>query len=270
MKMTIVVDNLSCRQSLLSEWGYSALLETPTGNVLLDTGEHGDILMHNLRELHIRPERINHIILSHGHFDHCGGLGELLKHAPQATLWGAPQISIRRGTGADPTQAFAQGGGALLQIPMTSVKDAATVMPGVIAFDVPQEERNLTFVHQKNMWEAAPDGSFRPDSFADDLSLLIEGVYGYSLLLGCAHAGLPNILCHIRKRFGISSLYAVIGGMHLAPVAPEKMDQWIQALRVVEVQCWRPNHCTGFRAAAKLAAFFEDVDWAGAGTRMEL
>lgn len=270
MKLTVLVDNLSCRQKLLSEWGYSVLLETPTGNVLFDTGEHGDILMHNLQELRLCPESIKHIILSHGHFDHCGGLGEIVKHTPRATLWGAPSISVQRGTGSDPDKAFIQGGGVLLQIPMTPVEDAVTVMPGVIAFDVPQQVRDLAFVHQKNMWETAPDGSVRPDSFADDLSLLIEGEHGYSLLLGCAHAGLPNILRHIRKRFGISSLYAVVGGMHLAPVPPEQMDHWMQALRVVDVQCWRPNHCTGFRAAAKLAALFGDVDWAGTGTRMDL
>lgn len=271
MKLTVIVDNLCSRPRLLSEWGYAAVLETAEGNLLIDTAEHGATLLHNLHVLGFDPASLSDVFLSHGHFDHCGGLGELLVRAPHVRLWGASHIAVERRGGPDPATAEPEGGGQLLRLAgLHSIDDTAEILPGVTAFVVPQAFRDSAFINQDDMWEVGPDGALRPDTFADDMSLLVRGERGYSLLLGCAHAGLPNILRYAAARFGVTSYYAVVGGMHFTSLSSSELAPRLDALRSFDVRCWRPAHCTGFRAAAGLAARFPDVDWAGAGTEILL
>lgn len=269
MRLTIVVENHTVSQKLLAEWGYCAWLETEAGVVLLDTGGISHTLTHNLAALKLDAGRIRHLALSHGHFDHTSGLTDILRLKPDVHIWAAPSIGRPRLSGADAGRA--SGGGALLAgLAFTPVAPTADILPGVTAFTVPQSERDPRWVCTKNLFEKTEDGRIAPDSFEDDLSLLVRTEKGASVLLGCAHAGLPNILGYAARHFGIDRFEAVIGGTHLSSVAREDYPAWMAELVQYNVRRWRPCHCTGFAAAAELARRFNDVDWASAGTVHEL
>ena len=353
--VTIVVDNFCQRQGLYAEWGFSAFIRTPSGNLLWDTGGILHVLLHNLRALGIRPEGVENLALSHGHFDHASGLTDILRVAPSAKLWASREIARLRWGDADASRA--SGGGPLFAgLPFTPVDGGVEILPEVIAFTVPADERDPRFLVFDNMFETGatgdkvPDtfaddvsllvkgsagwsvvlgcahaglpnilnyamkrfgiegfdavtggthlsgacseelpvwmdalaavpgflvfdnmfetgatGDKVPDTFADDVSLLVKGSAGWSVVLGCAHAGLPNILNYAMKRFGIEGFDAVTGGTHLSGACSEELPVWMDALAAVPVRRWRVNHCTGFRTAAALAGRFDDVDWAGAG-----
>ena len=70
--------------------------------------------------------------------------------------------------------------------------------------------------------------------------------------------------------FAIERLHMVVGGSHLCGVDPENYGVWFDRLAEFPVEKWRLNHCTGFKAAAAMAARFDDVDWAGVGCRYVL
>ena len=269
MQCRILVDNMSCRLHLLAEWGYALHLTTPKGDVLLDTGGHGHILMHNARILGIDWRRLTAVVLSHGHFDHTCGLADVLAEASWAQVWGAPSLARERRAGRSAERV--DGGGPFLALSsLNQVAPEATVLPGVTAFVVPQEKRDPAFIYADTLWEVLPGETPRHDTFADDLSLLVEGTQGVSLLLGCAHSGLPNILAYAHEHFGVKSFHTVIGGTHLSSFSGKKLTVCIEALKAFDVRHWRPNHCTGFAAAAELARHFADVQWAGAGSLVDL
>ena len=265
VKATIVVDNFCQKQGLYAEWGYSMFIETPSGNLLWDTGGILHVLEHNLRALGINPASVQNIALSHGHFDHTSGLIDMLRLAPDAALWASENVARKRWGDADASRAG--GGGALFAaLPIRKVEPYAEILPEVIAFTVPQDERDPRFLNHDNMFEETPAGDKIHDTFADDVSLLIKGERGWSVVLGCAHAGLPNILRHVEKTFGVTAFDTITGGTHLCGASCDAYPTWMTALREVPVKRWRVNHCTGFRAAAELARHFPDVDWAGAGS----
>jgi 7,8-dihydropterin-6-yl-methyl-4-(beta-D-ribofuranosyl)aminobenzene 5'-phosphate synthase len=80
MKVTVVYDNEASQPGLKSDWGFSCLIETKSGELILfDTGADGAILLSNMEQLGIDPARIGIIVISHAHGDHSGGLGDILE-----------------------------------------------------------------------------------------------------------------------------------------------------------------------------------------------
>lgn len=265
MELTVVVDNYCAKSGLLAEWGYSSFLRTSQGNLLLDTGGTGHIFKHNLRELNISFNEIDAVVLSHSHHDHVGGLLDVLFSAPQAKFYAGAGVEKERRGDADGKRR--SGGIGFKALPQAHlIEDFEEVLPHVFAFRVPQKARASKFVCCRNMWEVMSNGELTADSFEDDVSVAVKGELGWSVLLGCAHAGLPNILKRAQDLFGIEEFDTVIGGSHLCAAKPQEYPEWFEELAHFSVKKWRLNHCTGFKAAAAMAAAFDDVDWAGAGS----
>lgn len=95
MKITIVYDNtLFEHGGLIADWGFSALVEVPSGKkILFDTGASGNILLNNMAVLGIAPSSIDEIFISHAHHDHVGGLKDFLSRNDQVKLWIPPSFS---------------------------------------------------------------------------------------------------------------------------------------------------------------------------------
>ncbi len=87
MKVTILYDNTIYQAGLVSDWGFSALVEANNHTILFDTGGNGKILMGNMKKLHINPLIIDTVFISHHHFDHVGGLSAFLNANNQVRLF---------------------------------------------------------------------------------------------------------------------------------------------------------------------------------------
>ncbi|MBO8131918.1 MAG: MBL fold metallo-hydrolase [Candidatus Marinimicrobia bacterium] len=87
MKVTIIYDNTTLRTELKADWGFSALTHVKGKNILFDAGANGDILLSNMKELKINPEKIEDIFISHLHWDHTGGLSSFLQLNNKVKLW---------------------------------------------------------------------------------------------------------------------------------------------------------------------------------------
>lgn len=87
MKLTIVYDNEAAQAGLEADWGFSCLVEANGRRLLFDTGGKGELLLRNLAELNLEPSTIPEVFISHSHWDHAGGLAELLRLNGEATVY---------------------------------------------------------------------------------------------------------------------------------------------------------------------------------------
>ncbi|MBW1992720.1 MAG: MBL fold metallo-hydrolase [Deltaproteobacteria bacterium] len=87
MKLTIVYDNETRQAGLKAEWGFACLVEEDGWRLLFDTGGNGALLLHNLAQLKLDPRHIPEIFISHSHWDHMGGLSDLLQLNPNAIVY---------------------------------------------------------------------------------------------------------------------------------------------------------------------------------------
>src|SRR6056297_1066154 len=85
--VTIVYDNEALQDDLISDWGFSCLVELKNRTLLFDTGTKGDILLHNMKKLDIHPSDIDSVFLSHNHHDHVGGLSAFRDKCPDAEIF---------------------------------------------------------------------------------------------------------------------------------------------------------------------------------------
>lgn len=259
-RLTILCENTVTRPGgLVGEHGFAALLETDQGRYLFDTGK-GLGLLANARLLDKDLTRLDGVILSHGHADHSGGLLMLLQHSGPLPVYGHPGLFTPRywvgkherrpnGCPFSRDQLAAAGGR------MEAVTEFRELLPGLfLSGEIP---RKTAFEKgDPNLMLAGEGGELVADPFLDDLSLALATAKGLLILVGCAHAGLVNIVKHFQDRTGERRLFAVLGGTHLAPADPEQLKATAAFLARCQVERLGLSHCTGLVHSAELAQLF--------------
>ncbi len=254
VSITILVDNQS-GDGLTSEHGLSLWIETEGKHILFDTGQ-GSTLESNARTLGVNLNETNILVLSHGHYDHTGGIPQVLQHARRMNVYCHPGVmqarySIKDGT-AKPIHMPKESVSALEKLPAQSLHwvDQALFLPEGIGLTgrIPRE---TSFEDTGGPFYLDPQG-MRADPIEDDLALWIWTDNGVIVCAGCSHAGLVNTLNDVRRLSHGLRIRAIIGGFHLLNASRERMDQTIAALQLLEPDMVVPCHCTGERACAVL------------------
>ncbi|KLU61506.1 ribonuclease BN [Peptococcaceae bacterium CEB3] len=275
LKVTVLVENtVGVPLGLLGEWGLALFLDFGDERILLDTGEQGN-LIGNAETLGIDLKRIDKVVLSHGHYDHTGGLLKLLQYRGHVPVYVHPDLFAGHyGRG------FNGEGDKYLGVPFRREqlmsagaefhfhKEPLELRPGLwLSGEIP---RRTDYERVDERMIQIRDGETVADTLPDDYSLYYASEGGLVIFLGCAHAGLVNIVEHAKQLTGQRKVRAIIGGTHLGPASPEQQQKTIEYLRTLKLEVLAPNHCTGPAMLAKLAGEFpRQFAWAGAGSTFE-
>jgi len=263
LSITTLSDNTARMGDFLGEWGLSILVETGETRVLLDTGKSFSAV-YNADTLGVDLGSIDIIVLSHGHYDHTGGLREILRRMRKEVeiiahpdIW---QIKYARREGEPDRyigvpflQTELESLGARFHLTTQPVVITGTIMttgeiPMVTAFE---EVDSALFIKEGPAWQ--------PDKVMDDQALIVKTEQGLVIILGCAHRGIINTLYHAQQLAGMRKIHTVVGGSHLINASEERLWQTIGALRELGVQRLGLCHCTDLPAASTLAQEFGEA-----------
>lgn len=255
MELTIIVDNKD-KDNLACEHGYALHIRTGKSSHLLDTGQSA-ILQSNAEKLGIDLSALDGVILSHGHYDHSGGLGWLLQKCPDLPLYLHSKAQLDRYSldedrakpvhiSRDTRKIIAEHGADKVH----QISQPTEIADGIwLTGSVPRltdfEDSGGDFYFDKEGQEV--------DIIPDDMSLWRQTDTGLVICLGCCHSGLINTLNHIMKVSGESNIDTIIGGMHLLNANTDRLEKTVTHLSHMDIKRIITCHCSGDEASAYLA-----------------
>jgi len=256
-RLTILADNTVLgKTESLGESGFSVYLETEYGNTLFDAGR-GTTVVHNSIVHRKNLQRLDRIIISHGHPDHCGGLYQVLGFHDKIDVLGHPDIFLnrfrkgrdgaKRYGGFPHTRGYLERSGAVFSFNEEFAEiGRGTYLSGEIPRETEYEHSDM-----ENRF-AVRDGQEIVDTIADDQSLIMNTENGILIVLGCAHSGIINIINHALRLTGTDDIYCIVGGTHLGFADEGQLTKTMQALKAYNIRKFIPAHCTGIPTAARL------------------
>jgi len=216
MEIKVLFDSQAIDRKYKTGWGLSFLVDD---QIIFDTGENGEWLIENMINLNVDINRIKAVAISHDHWDHTGGLWELLRKKQDLTIYCCQDFS-------------------------RDFKQKVKMLKGnLIEVDRPTKIAKDIFISAQIPGEYA-------GRFISEQALVIKSNKGISVLTGCTHPGIIKILQKVRKIFPRDKFYLVAGGFHLIDKPTEICKYIVEQLKELKVKIVGPTHCTGDEARA--------------------
>ncbi|MCK4662664.1 MAG: MBL fold metallo-hydrolase [Bacteroidales bacterium] len=245
MKIIVLNENFA-GLNYRAEHGLSYLIKADK-EILFDTGS-SDLFLINAKKLGININKIDTIVLSHGHWDHGNGL-MFLKNK---NLICHPDCFIKRYRKKDKTYVGIE----------LSLEEAHKRFVPILSKNPYKISKDITFlgeIPRVNNFESKSTPFQKEnnidDFVMDDSAVFVKSEKGLIIITGCSHSGICNIIEHAKKVSGINNVYAVIGGFHLKTL-DEITNKTIEYLKNQKIKHILPSHCTGFPVLSKFNELF--------------
>lgn len=221
MRIKVIASGSRRWERLIRRWGLSLLIGD---DLLFDTFGDPGYFLGNIRKFGIDLSKIKHIFLSHGHWDHISGLWHLINGRRDITVYICPGFSREI---KDRINSFG--------VKLVEAADATLIKEGIYSSGELCGESGGRKIYEH--------------------SLIIKKEEGLSLICGCAHPGIENIVRHVKKDFR-GDIYSLIGGFHLQDNTQGTNKRIVKELRILGIRRVAPMHCTGGSAAGIMRYVF--------------
>lgn len=273
MLIKTLVENTSLSEDFCSEHGLSLYIETSQYKILFDVGTSG-LFLQNAEKLDVDIAEVDYLVISHGHYDHGGGLGLFLQENKKAKVYLQQKAFEKHYSLRSKGQPAMIGLDSNLKdndrIVLTS--GFYTIDKGISLFSnvkikAPRPKSNQGLLTEE-------DGQMIEDDFAHEQNLVVEEAGKTLLVTGCAHNGIMNILEHFQSLYGRMP-DDVIGGFHLSsriygnedPEIIDRLGTYLLSTKAKFYTC----HCTGLESYEKLKGLMgETIDYLSVGSQITL
>jgi len=224
MKIRIIFDKDTDKKNLNTGWGVSFLIGD---SVLFDTGEKGEWLLDNMEKLKVDIKKIKKIVISHDHWDHTGGLWELLKKTENVKVYGCHGFS-------------------------EEFKNRVRELDAeFIESDTINEIENGIFV------TGEIKGRYK-DEHISEQALVVKTNNGLTVITGCSHPGIVKVIEKVKNRFLKEKIWMVFGGFHLMNKERREINLIVDSFIKMGVVNTGPTHCTGYDAQEEFKKAYKD------------
>jgi 7,8-dihydropterin-6-yl-methyl-4-(beta-D-ribofuranosyl)aminobenzene 5'-phosphate synthase len=279
VRLTVLVeDTLSKKKPrLVAKHGLSLLVETSVAGaatrILMDTGPPPNVALRNATAMRTPLRELDAIVISHGHYDHIGGLLQILKRGSRCVpvvahpKVFAPKFAFKPNLqfiGPDFDESSVKAAGGILVLARNPVMLAAGVATsGEIA-------RETDFEKTEGFWTVEED-RFVEDPMNDEQALVINVKdKGLVVITGCAHSGVINTLRQAQKTSRVEDLYAVVGGLHLEKAGDTRIEETVDEFSRIDLKVIYACHCTGSKIIHRLSELRRNCKRIQTGDVLEL
>lgn len=249
MKITTLIENeAGHNKELKNEFGLSLFIEDEDISLIFDTGKSGDFIF-NAQKLQIPLNNTKHVVLSHSHFDHTGGIRKLVD-----TFNNKFTLHISKTFFEEKHRIT----GVIHEFLGNNFNEKYILDKGININYIDTDEFKLsknitlfTYFKSLNNFETPTRYYFRKiyddyilDSMEDELVLGIDTSKGLLIVCGCSHIGIANIVENIKCRTQ-KKIYGIIGGLHLSKASDERIEKVLKYFDECNIEFFGVSHCTG-------------------------
>ena len=214
MKIKIIFNNKTISENFIGGWGFSCLVDN---KIMFDTGESAEYLSKNMQMMGIDAALIEAIVLSHDHWDHTGGLAAILGKKGGVKVYGCPGFS-------------------------PELKNKIILLNGNLV-----DTDKLYEINRNIFVTGAIPGVYKGHPI-DEQALIVRTVNGITIITGCAHPGIVNMVEIVKGWFTDDRIYTVLGGFHLQSKSHNEIVQIARRFTELNVNKAGPAHCSSDQA----------------------
>ncbi len=250
----------------LAEPAVSYYIEDNDDAILFDTG-YSDVFLRNAEKMGIDLNKVSHIVLSHGHNDHSGGLPYLKKEGKRFKLIAHPSAFVKREDDTGLSIGSPLNEETIRKCFDLSAQEGAYRISEHLLF-LGQIRKKLPFEKSYAIGKKYVDGTALEDRIEDDSALVYKGKDGLFIITGCSHAGICSIIEQAKEVCGENKILGVIGGFHLFDV-DERLHKTIDYFEENGIRSLYPCHCVSLAAKIEMGKRLP-IHEVGVGLELEI